>query len=84
MTQYNLFDIIISCASSVYLWKSVYGYVDIISWTYWIYLMMDLPLDDVVNGLVWCVLRQWVSDYVTCCLVMLAKEYSGLGSMTFC
>jgi len=35
----------------------VYGYMDIIAWTYWIYLMMDLPLDD-VNGLVWRILSR--------------------------
>jgi hypothetical protein len=58
LIQYNLCDIVISCTSGVYLWKLVYGYMDIISWTYWIHLMMDLPLD-VVSGMVWHVLS-WV------------------------
>ena len=46
------------------------------------YLMMDSPLFDVVGVLVWCVLSGYVSAYVTCCLIMLAKGYSGLGSLT--
>ena len=30
-----------------------------------------------------CTKSGWVSGCVTCYLVMLAKEYSGLGSLTF-
>jgi len=32
--------------------------MDIISWTYWIYLMMDLPLFVFVSGMVWHVLSR--------------------------
>jgi hypothetical protein len=41
----------------------VYGYMDIISWTYGIYSMVDLPLVDAVSVLVWRVLSRggyWV------------------------
>ena len=43
--------------------------------------MMDLPLVTVAG--VACTESEWVLGYVTCHLVMLAKEYSGLGSLTF-
>jgi hypothetical protein len=32
--------------------------MDIILWTHWIYLMMDLPLVDIVCVLIWCVPSQ--------------------------
>jgi hypothetical protein len=65
----------------VSVWIYEYYIVNI----YWIYLMMVLPLFAVVSVLVWRVLS-WgcVSGYVTCCIVTLAKEYSGLCSLPFC
>jgi len=56
----------------------VYGYMDIISWTYWIYLKMDLPLVDVVNVLVWCIMS-WGGYWVMWHVVLLCWPRSIVG-----
>jgi len=52
--------------------------MDIILWTYWIYLMMDLPLFDDVCVLVWRVVS-WGGYRVMWCVVLLCWPRSTVG-----
>ena len=48
------------------MWTFTYGYVDIISWTRWIYSMMDWRIVDVVSVPIWHVLSRGGCQAMRC------------------